>query len=50
MKELQRTQRQLDAQQANDIQKKVLAGDFKEIGPIETAELVIQKPSTLQKI
>ena len=31
MKELQRTQRQLDAQQANDIQKKVLAGDFKEI-------------------
>jgi len=48
MKELQKTQRQLDAQQANDIQKKVLAGDFKEIGPIETAELVI-KPSTQAK-
>ena len=48
MKELQRLQKQLDAQQANDIQKKVLAGDFKEIGPIETAELFI-KPSTQAK-
>ena len=48
MKELQKLQKQLDAQQANDIQKKVLAGDFKEIGPIETAELVI-KPTTKAK-
>ena len=50
MKELQRIQKQLDAQKANEIQKKVLAGEFKEIGPIETAELLVKPNSSARDL
>ena len=50
MKELQRVQKQLDAQKANEIQKKVLAGEFKEIGPIEAAELLVKPNSSARDL